>query len=268
MTQALYSATELHHIINSDIILVAVLSQEDYDAGHIPNSRHILPSELTCNEKPAPGLLPPTASLQVSLERLGIENNKTIIAYDNAGGSVAGRFIWTLALFGFEQTALLNGGLKAWYAANLNLTTDVEEYTPSELSLTLNTQYIASKDDVLAALDDIANGHARIWDARGEDEYAGTKILAERGGHIPGATSFNWLRLQGENTILKPLNEIENALVGAGIDGSKPIITHCQTHRRSGLTWFVAHKLLGWPITAYAGSWSEWGNDASLPIES
>ena len=264
MTQSLYSSQELHQLINNnDVLIVSVLSQEDYDAGHIENSQLVLPAELTCNEKPAPGLLPSTAQIQSTLERIGVDHNKTIIAYDNAGGSVAGRFIWTLALLGFNQTALLNGGLKAWQAAQLPLTQTITPATPSQLSLTLNPEYLVSKEEVLDSL----NTDTLIWDARSEEEYAGTKVLAERGGHIPKAISFNWLRLHDQNTVLKPLSEIKQSLVDAGLDGSQPIITHCQTHRRSGLTWFVGHKLLGWPIKAYAGSWSEWGNDSSLPIE-
>ena len=264
MTQALYSVLELNDIAHDEnVLLVSVLSQEDFNAGHISRSQLVLPSELTLNEKPAPGLLPSTEQLQALLERIGVNSHTTIIAYDNAGGSVAGRFIWTLALFGFNNTALLNGGLQAWKAAELPLHSNAEKTAPSTLNLTLNSDYLASKADVLASL----QTDTVIWDARSDEEYAGTKILAERGGHIPGATSFNWVKLHDKNTVLKPLQDIQQALNAAGIDGSKGIITHCQTHRRSGLTWFVGHKLLGWPIKAYAGSWSEWGNDSALPIE-
>ncbi len=44
-------------------------------------------------------------------------------------------------------------------------------------------------------------------------------------------------------------------------------ITHCQTHHRSSHTYIVL-KALGFPrIKGYPGSWSEWGNDFELPIE-
>ena len=51
----------------------------------------------------------------------------------------------------------------------------------------------------------------------------------------------------------------------AGIDGTRPIITHCHSHHRSGLS-YLAGRLLGWPIRAYAGSWGEWGNHPTTPI--
>ena len=266
MSQALYSPSELHTIINNEnFIIVAVLSADDFNAGHISGSRWLDPSELTLNEKPALGLLPSTRQLQTSLERLGINQNKTIIAYDNAGGSAAGRFIWTLALFGFHNTALLNGGHNAWKSAELPLTQDTQNIAASQLKLTLNTEFLASKDDVLASLD---NSNCQIWDARSEDEYTGEKVLAARGGHIPGAISLNWTRLLTSDTSLKSIDAIKAELISAGIDSKKILITHCQTHRRSGLTWFVGYKLLGLNIKAYAGSWSEWGNDITLPVES
>ena len=56
-------------------------------------------------------------------------------------------------------------------------------------------------------------------------------------------------------------------LQGLGITPDKEVITHCQTHRRSGFSYVVA-KALGYPrVKAYAGSWSEWGNLPDTPIE-
>ena len=59
--------------------------------------------------------------------------------------------------------------------------------------------------------------------------------------------------------------DLKDWLSEAGIDGTRPIITHCHSHHRSGLS-YLAGRLLGWPIRAYAGSWGEWGNHPTTPI--
>ncbi len=52
-----------------------------------------------------------------------------------------------------------------------------------------------------------------------------------------------------------------------GVKADKVVITHCETHHRSSHTYIVL-KALGFPrIKGDPGSWSEWGNDFELPIE-
>ena len=103
---------------------------------------------------------------------------------------------------------------------------------------------------------------------RSAQEHLGEKVLADRGGCIPGAANIDWLELIDHSRALqlKPLPLIKQMMNEAGLDGSKKIITHCQTHHRSGLSYLVG-KLLGMPIAAYDGSWSEWGNRNDTPIE-
>ncbi len=65
---------------------------------------------------------------------------------------------------------------------------------------------------------------------------------------------------------LRIRSDIADLLDSIGISADKKIITHCQTHHRSGLTYLVG-KLLGLNIMAYHGSWSEWGNDPDMHID-
>ena len=86
-------------------------------------------------------------------------------------------------------------------------------------------------------------------------------------GHIPGAINFEWTAGMDLNDHLRIRQDIAEVLKNLGITPDKEVITHCQTHRRSGFTYVVA-KALGYPrVRAYAGSWSEWGNLPDTPIE-
>jgi len=68
----------------------------------------------------------------------------------------------------------------------------------------------------------------------------------------------NGLRIRNHSDIKQELAEL-------GFHGDKPIVTHCQSHHRSSFTWMLG-TILGYPIKAYPGSWSEWGNDPDTPI--
>jgi thiosulfate/3-mercaptopyruvate sulfurtransferase len=69
------------------------------------------------------------------------------------------------------------------------------------------------------------------------------------------------------NMRLKPESDLRDMLTGLGITPDKEVITYCQTHHRSSLTWFVLNYL-GYPqARGYPGSWSDWGNRDETPKE-
>ncbi len=129
----------------------------------------------------------------------------------------------------------------------------------------LHTPAQALIADVLAHYQDTT--HYVLWDARSVEEYKGSRLLAMRGGHIPHAVHYEWTNVTNKDNSLKlrPLAVIQQELAALGIDNSKTVITYCQTHHRSGLSYLVG-KLLGFNIKAYAGSWSEWGNRQDTPV--
>ena len=263
---ALIDASTLHqHLPDDRLLIVDLCSDDNYRAGHIPGAVHIPPARLGCGQPPAPGKLPAIESLTAMLEHIGLDSRRHVVAYDDAGGSWAGRLIWTLALLGFDNASLLDGGRNAWLAAGLPLSNQTPVIQPSQLQLAINPVWLADKQEILHNLD---NPDYCIWDARSAGEYRGENVQAARGGHIPGAIHLEWTELMDEQQRLLPVEQLQSMLDKAGLTRDKTITTHCQTHRRSGLTWFVARKLLGYPaIKAYPGSWSEWGNCDDTPIE-
>ena len=61
--------------------------------------------------------------------------------------------------------------------------------------------------------------------------------------------------------------ELITELEALGLTPDKEVITHCQSHHRSGLTWLVGKALGFEKIRGYAGSWKEWGNRDDTPVE-
>lgn len=252
------------HLDNQKLLIVDLSRDETYIRMHVPGAVHVEPAELVAGTAPAVGKLPPISRIEALLNRIGHSPDRHIVAYDDEGGGWAGRFIWTLDVIGHSKSSYLNGGLIAWADEGLPVTTAVPDVTESSnTDLSYSSHLVATREDVLHAIDD---PQVVIWDARSAEEYAGTRVNAARGGHIPGAINFDWLDAMDRQRSLRIREDIGDALASRGIAADKKVITHCQTHHRSGFTYLIG-KSLGYDISAYAGSWSEWGNDPELPVE-
>lgn len=68
------------------------------------------------------------------------------------------------------------------------------------------------------------------------------------------------------NNALRIRTDAREYLARKGLTADKRIITHCQSHHRSGFTYLVG-KAVGLNIRGYHGSWAEWGNHPTTPVE-
>lgn len=249
-----------------DLLILDLSSADNYARGHVPGAIHIPPQSLQCGVKPAPGKLPAVDDLSRLFSAVGLGPDKHVIAYDDEGGGWAGRLIWTLDVLGHRHYSYLNGGAKAWIDEGHPVETQANTGTPSHFEAHIRRGPIATLEEIEAGLGD---PKVAIWDARSPEEYTGAKVLAARGGHIPGAVNLDWLDLMDRRRNLRLVDpaELQRKLDGLGLGRDKRVITHCHTHHRSGLS-YLAMKILGYPdIRGYDGSWGEWGNRPDTPIE-
>ncbi|UYM17928.1 sulfurtransferase [Endozoicomonas euniceicola] len=252
-----------HHLHDSNLLIVDLCNPQLYAQAHVPGAVNIAPQHLVAGTPPATGKLPPVKQLEELFSRLGYTGNEHIVVYDDEGGGWAGRFIWTLDVIGHKNYSYLNGGIHAWLKEGYRTENEPVQAEPTRVSLSIDPSVIASKDYILTRLE---NANTAIWDARSPAEYAGEKVLALRGGHIPGAINFEWTSAMDPARNYRIRENLPEILAGLGMSREKDIITHCQTHHRSGFTYLVA-KVLGFnSVRAYDGSWSEWGNLADTPI--
>jgi thiosulfate/3-mercaptopyruvate sulfurtransferase len=122
---------------------------------------------------------------------------------------------------------------------------------------------------MLRVLEDNANGPAasvQILDVRSAAQYDGTARRSDRAGRIPGAISLPYKCLL-DGDVLQTPEQLKTTMEQSGLDMGRDIAIYCN----GGVSACVAAAALDslghsrWRV--YDGSWNEWGNDDSVPIE-
>ena len=239
--------------------------RERYEVGHIPGGIFLdAESELsTPGDGPGRHPIPSPARLAAILGARGIGDEHIVVAYDDAGGSIAARLWWLYRHFGHDGAcAVLDGGIDAWTDAGLELVNDEPAHPPATWTPG------EARDDTLdaATVAALLDGDLLLLDARAGERYRGeTEPIDARAGHIPGALSAPWsanLGLHGRFLEAETLRR-RYASLGAG---ERPTVAYCG----SGLS--ASHDLLALELAGidggrlYEGSWSDWSSDPSLPV--
>lgn len=229
-----------------------------YRSGHLPGAVWLdLDAELSGWASPAVGRhpLPRPGHFAAVLGRVGIADGTPVVAYDDAGGSIAARLWWMLRAID-EPAAVLDGGIQAWSAA---LATDLPDVSPVQRRVS------AWPADRFVTADDLAATSAVVYDARSTERYAhGDPAIDPRPGHIPGAHSAPWMTNLGADGRLLPADALRAIYADAERRGA---VAYCGSGVTACLD-LLAMDVAGIERTAlYDGSWSQWGSDPSRPIE-
>ncbi|WP_280547858.1 rhodanese-like domain-containing protein [Halomonas sp. 11-S5] len=260
------------HLDEPSLLIIDVpLRPESYGEGHVPGAVFLDHRLLMRGEDPAgssvPNEVPTVEALSRLFSSLGLTRDTHVVAYDDEGGGWAGRLLWTLELIGHTRYSYLNGGIHAWREAGQPISTETHAPKPSDYEAELLHPEVAI--DRLELQERLGEKGLAVWDARSRAEYDGEKGNNARLGHIPGAVNMEWTdAMDREHGLrIRDYAELVTELEALGLTPDMEVVTHCQSHHRSGFTWLVGKALGFEKIRGYAGSWKEWGNREDTPIE-
>lgn len=257
------------NIKDKNLVVIDTRKADAYKKGHIKGAINY-PKKAWFKGKLGniPKLPNTIGQVQEMLQNAGVTKDSVVVFYSagtkNKDFADAASGIWNLWLYGFKNTALLNGGYAKWSSEKKPTTTKLPKITKSDIELdAFNKKIIASIYDINEA---IYNDDIQITDARVNKFYKGTdtrKDLA-RHGRVPTAKLTPMIRYTkdtGKYFELILSKEAKKTLHnnGYGVELDKPLITYCNTgHKARGL-WFVAKFLVGMKdVKVYDGSMVEY----------
>ena len=250
--------------------------KEAYDEAHIPGAvfADIL-NDLSDPEAKYPLTVPSREYFTHKISKLGIGDPDTYaVVYDRGaevGNSIASadwasRLAWQIRYEGFENVAVLDGGLPKWQSENKPVTDEVNTYPQAEFTGERNDSLFSTKEDVKKALHD---DNVVIINSLDPETYKGSKKTYACAGHIPGSVNvFFGNHSDPETKALLDDDEIRKTFENIGaLDPDKKVITYCGSGIAATWNGTILNKLGQDNVSVYDGSLTEWTDDPTLPLE-
>lgn len=241
-----------------------------YTVGHIPGAIQVQRfADLGTNDDMPIMKFPSREAFQATLRRWGVNDDSTIVVYDDSVTALASRVIFLLDLYGFDmkRVKLLDGGAVSWTGFN-ELT---KASTPPKPAGKVKLKAPAANrmvgwTDVYRRIVAERDPKVTLVDARPSDMYEGTRIQhSVQGGHIPGAVNIVSLQgADGQSQQWKSLAEIAVLYKSVPKDGT--VITYCHDGFRSTLAWLQLNALGYRDVRVYNGGWADWDRTLTLPV--
>jgi len=263
-------------------------SRAMFREGHIPGAVHLdWQRDLSTTINGIRDLLLPPGQFAVVMSAYGIGDETRVIAYAHKDYSGAARLWWALRVYGHDQVAVLDGGIDKWQAESRPLDQgEPPKYPAAAFTPHPRSEWIANRDDVLAALDDPS---VRLVDTRPVEQYQGRAVWTPQGskyleaasttidvgartpmqaGHIPGAVHLESSdNLDHSSWTYLPTEELRTRFEAAGLHPDQRIITYCGVGISASVGLFALYLAGYRNLAIYDASWEEWGTDPDVPIE-
>lgn len=237
-----------------------------FDDGHIPGAGFADLIELSDPARPTWFLLPEPARFAEGMSRLGVHPGSRVVVYDGTDGIWATRLWWMLRVFGFDAAGVLDGGIRAWRAAGLPLSTETVDVAPGAFEARFRPELVASRQDVERVVRD---GGACLVNALRAELFRGDFPIAPgRFGHIPGSVSVPHGDLvDPDSNRLLALDRIREHFAAAGVLEQPRTIAYCGGGIAATFDAFALALLGRDDVAVYDGSLVEWASDPDLPLE-
>jgi len=233
----------------------------NYEAGHIPSAGFAdLTTDLSGPDNSLDFSMPTPEQFSAAMGALGVGEDSRVVLYSADNPDWAARVWWMLRWAGFDQVALLDGGLDAWKAEGRPLSTEPANRSTRQFIAAPRPEIVVNRDQVFAAIN---NRDVSIVDALPDAHYRGDFSMYARPGHILGATNMPSSDLLDEAGLYRSYDELEMMHDG---DRNGRVITYCGGGVAASSVAFTMHRLGFTDVAVYMGSLQEWAANPANPM--
>ena len=235
-------------IADSSMRIVDVRRADDFTLGHLPHAVNLPLADLLVDDS--------AQSVAKMAQRIGIDDETRVIAYDDTFGALASRLVWSLEHIGHDHASLLDMTYSQWISCEFETSKDSSEFATTVHSVKPNPDIVATAQ----YLDDAASRKdIRLVDNRERLNYLEN--------HIPGSQNIPYRTLGDENNVLRPREALDRLFNNRQIHKDNEIITYCgSVGTLSGLAYCALRSMDMPNVRLYVRSFKEW-KSLKKPLE-
>jgi thiosulfate/3-mercaptopyruvate sulfurtransferase len=256
-------------------------ARAEFESTHIKGAQFFDIDAISDKSTTLPHMLPSPEFFAAEVSKLGANSVSKIVCYDSVGLFSAARVWWMFKIFGHDNVAVLDGGLKKWVAEGRETVSASSPLRPSatspsgedeEFSLLSSPEgevaegrrgeHFLFRSHMVKSIAQVASEKAQIADARSPARFRGEEPEPRPGvkpGHIPSAKNVHYATLLNADGTMKPHTELAQVFASAGIDSEKPITTSCGSGVTAAILSLALTEIGAKQHALYDGSWAEWG---------
>jgi thiosulfate/3-mercaptopyruvate sulfurtransferase len=229
--------------------------QRLYAASHVPGAPYVdWATELVEPSGAAFRLAGPEPFAAV-MARAGVDDESTVVVYDDSHSLYAARAWWSLRAYGIESVRVLDGGWPAWVEYGAPTSADSPPAAPAAFTPRLDERLVVSTDE-MARL--VGSPDTVIIDARTPPEYLGQGGAGPRRGHIPRAVNLPAALLTREGGRFPTPPELGRILAERGVARGPRIVVY-DTNGVGAAKLCLCLELLGFDdVALYDPGWLDW----------